>query len=276
MKSRRLMLMIGVLFVMVLAAACVPVAAPVDNGGGTVPAASEGGNTVLEGTTWQLTQIAGEDGTLAPIAEGADVTMSFADGSASGSGGCNRYNASATVEGQSGLAFGPAASTMMACEGPGADVEPLFFAMLANVTGFEAAMGTLNLWNADQNIIATFSEVVPVALVGTTWNAVSVNNGNDGVETVAEGTSITALFGEDGTLSGKACNNYSMGFTVDGETITIMQGISTMMACENPAEMAQEAAYLQMLPQAGTWSITGDTLELRTADGALIASYVAG
>ena len=63
---------------------------------------------------------------------------------------------------------------------------------------------------------------------------------------------------------------------VDGETITIMQGISTMMACENPAEMAQEAAYLQMLPQAGTWSITGDTLELRTADGALIASYVAG
>ena len=271
-KSSKFFLAAGVFFVMVLSAACVPISAPA---GGAEDAAPAAANPVLEGTNWQLTELAAAVGTLAPVPAGAEVTIAFADGSASGSGGCNRYNAGFTVEGQSGIAFGPAASTMMACVGPGADVESLYLAMLEQVAGFEAAMGVLTFWDADQNIVANFSEVVPVPLVGTTWNAVSVNNGNNGVETVREGTSISAVFGEDGMLTGKACNNYSFGYTLDGDNITLLQGISTMMACENPDEMAQEAAYLQMLPQSATWSITGNALELRTADGALIASYVA-
>ncbi len=272
MKVGKFGLMVGVLMVMLLAAACVPIQPP--TAGGSDGAASQA-NPVLEGSSWMLTDLADESGALVAVPEGVEVTLAFAEGSASGSAGCNRYVASYTVEGQSGLTFGPAATTMMACMGPGADIEPTYLAMLANVTGFESAMGVLTLWNADQNIVASYTAVVPVELVGTNWNALSVNNGRQGVETVAEGTSITAVFGEDGILSGKACNNYSAGYTVDGNNITIEMGISTMMACPNEAEMAQEQAYLMMLPQAATYAIDGDMMELRTADGALIASYVA-
>jgi heat shock protein HslJ len=63
-------------------------------------------------------------------------------------------------------------------------------------------------------------------------------------------------------------------YTVDGETITIQPPASTRMMCPDEGVMDQEAAYLMMLPQAAIYSIRGDQLELRTADGALIALYL--
>ena len=91
------------------------------------------------------------------------------------------------------------------------------------------------------------------------------------------GTEITAVFAEDGTLSGSAgCNNYTTTYTVDGDNITIGMGASTMMFCAEPeGVMDQEAQYLAALETAATYTITGDKLELRTADGALAVSYAA-
>ena len=45
-----------------------------------------------------------------------------------------------------------------------------------------------------------------------------------------------------------------------------------MMACEQPI-MDQEAQYLAAIQQAATYNIQGTRLELRSADGALQASY---
>ncbi len=39
--------------------------------------------------------------------------------------------------------------------------------------------------------------------------------------------------------------------------------------------MEQEAQFLAALTTAATWSISGNDLELRTADGALVARFVA-
>ncbi len=56
--------------------------------------------------------------------------------------------------------------------------------------------------------------------------------------------------------------------TVDPEIAT------TMMA--GPEElMTQEAAYLAALPKTATYTIEGDELWLRDADGAALAHYVA-
>ena len=91
------------------------------------------------------------------------------------------------------------------------------------------------------------------------------------------GTELTAAFGEDGTLSGSAgCNNYSAGYEVDGNNISIGLPISTMMACAEPAGiMEQEQEYLTALPTAATYQITGDRLEMRTAEGSIAASFEA-
>lgn len=272
LKLSRLLVMVTALFVLLLASACALITAP--PAGGTVHAPLVPG-PVLNGTSWKLAEFVDAGGVLTTVPESVEVTLAFADGNAAGSGGCNRYSAPYTVDGQNGLTFGPAVSTKMACEGPGSEVEQAYFAVLTSVAGFETAPGTLTLWDADRNVVATFTEVVPLPLMGATWNATSVNTGRQGVETLVEGTTVTAVFGEDGTLSGQACNNYAAAYTVDGASITIEMGMSTMMACTEPGVMEQEQAYLMMLPQAATYRIDGDRMELRTTDGALIASYVA-
>ncbi|WP_343390200.1 META domain-containing protein, partial [Candidatus Amarobacter glycogenicus] len=88
------------------------------------------------------------------------------------------------------------------------------------------------------------------------------------------GVGVTAVFGEDGTLSGTGgCNNYSTSYTLDGSTLSINAAIaSTMMACAEDV-MAQETAFLAALPMATTYAIQGDALELRDANGALVASF---
>ena len=116
----------------------------------------------------------------------------------------------------------------------------------------------------------------PTPLVGTNWEVTGYNNGKEAVVSVIEGTSITAVFGEDGNMSGNAsCNTYNVPYEVDGSSITIGVGMSTMMACPGDGVMEQETAYLAAITTAATFSIQGDILELRTADGALAVSYVA-
>ena len=70
--------------------------------------------------------------------------------------------------------------------------------------------------------VVTYGERIPTSLTGTTWNAIGYNNGKGGVVSIAIDTEITAVFGEDGTLSGSAgCNNYSAGYEADDVNIKI-------------------------------------------------------
>jgi heat shock protein HslJ len=56
--------------------------------------------------------------------------------------------------------------------------------------------------------------------------------------------------------------------------ISIGPAASTRMMCGEPEGiMEQEAQYLATLEMAQVYSIQGDRLELRTTDGALVASF---
>ena len=68
----------------------------------------DAGGTALEGTEWTLVS-----GVEAP--EDAVPTLTLADGSANGFGGCNTFGGSYELDGDS-ITIGPLASTMMACE----------------------------------------------------------------------------------------------------------------------------------------------------------------
>lgn len=76
--------------------------------------------------------------------------------------------------------------------------------------------------------VATAQEQAQASgLTGELWEVVSLNDNPPAAD-----TTITAQFGEDGTLSGSdGCNRYSASYTVDGAAITITPGIGTMMAC---------------------------------------------
>jgi heat shock protein HslJ len=112
-------------------------------------------------------------------------------------------------------------------------------------------------------------------LAGTSWEVISYNNGKQAVTSVLAGSSITAEFGKDGTLSGNSgCNSYNGSYTINGNQITIGPLASTRMACSAPeGVMEQEAQYLAALETAATYQIEGTVLELRTQDGALAVQY---
>lgn len=111
----------------------------------------------LVGTTWSATMVNNGRGAVSSLVAGSEITAVFGDdGRVAGSGGCNRYTASYTLDGAA-LSIGPAASTRMACLDPGVmDQESAFFAALGRVDRFEIDGDRLQLRAADGALQADF------------------------------------------------------------------------------------------------------------------------
>ncbi len=226
----------------------------------------------FEGPTWQLVSVADAAGVVTTVPEGVEATATFADGRVSGSGGCNNYSAAYTLDGDS-LTILPGPMTMMACPEPQMSVEQQFMAALAATAAYHSTGDELHLLNADGQVVATFAVLEATSLTGVTWVATMVNNGREAVVSLLADTEITAVFDAEGKVGGSAgCNRYFAGYTTDGAAIAIEPPASTRKMCSEEI-MQQEAQYLAALPTAATFTIQGDVLELRTAEGALVASY---
>ncbi len=232
----------------------------------------------LGGVRWLLVSYLNAAGETVEALADREVTAEFgADGRVGGNASCNNYFASYTVDGAN-LTVSQAGSTMMACEP--AEVmqqEVEFLTALQAAATFARDGETLTIANADGATVLTFRAVEPAALVGANWIATMVNNNREAVSSLMADTAITATFTEDGKLNGSAgCNTYMTSYTLDGANITIQPPASTRKLCPEPeGVMEQETAFLTMLPQAATYTISGNALELRTADGALIVSFIA-
>jgi heat shock protein HslJ len=97
------------------------------------------------------------------------------------------------------------------------------------------------------------------------------NNGNQAVVGLLTGTNISLNFGTDGKASGNAgCNTYSGDYRADGKALKVGPLAGTRMFCDKPAGvMDQEKQYLAALQSAATYEITGRTLTIRDAGGAM-------
>jgi heat shock protein HslJ len=220
----------------------------------------------------------GDDGgeaATAPSFEGVPWALptgpsaTFADGTVSGSAGCNQYTASYTVDGDE-LEIGTVASTNMACPPPADRVEREFLAALDRVASWQVDGGELVLADADGKELLRFREP---ALTGA-WDATSFRQQN-AVSSPLPGTKVTAVFGDDGTLAGTAgCNTYTATYEVDRGSITIGEPAATRKSCVSPeGVMAQEQAYLSALPLANSFRVEGDRLSLLTAEDTYVAIY---
>jgi heat shock protein HslJ len=232
-------------------------------------ASQQGGGGDLTGAVWGLSELTGEG-----IVAGSSITAEFtADGKVSGSSGCNQYAGTYTVSGGSIEISSPLASTMMACTEEIMDQESAYLKALGEVKSYtvEGEKLTLN----DKKGATLVYDAQSQGLAGTAWDVIGYNNGKQAVVSVMAGTSLTAEFGADGTVSGNSgCNTYNGTYTVTGRQITIGPLVTTRMACADPAGvMEQESQYLAALQTAATYKIEGTGLELRTKDGALAADF---
>ncbi len=201
------------------------------------------------------------------LASGPSAT--FSDGMVSGSTGCNHYTASYTQD-ASELEIGDIATTNMACPPPADAVERKYLAALERVAGWRLVDDELALDDGDSDELLRFREPSPAGA----WQATAFLQ-RDAVSSPLPGTEVSAVFGEDGTLTGSAgCNTYRATYTTDGTTIAIGEPAATEKACAEPAGvMEQEQAYLAALPRAVSYRVEGISLSLLTAEGTYVANY---
>jgi heat shock protein HslJ len=103
-------------------------------------------------------------------------------------------------------------------------------------------------------------------IVGVTWVADTI-----GGTPALPAAEVTLTFNPDGRSGGKAgCNTYGAGYTRNGDALTFEQAMSTQMFCAPDALMAQEHAYLNLLPQVTGLERTGDKLKLNTPDTSIL------
>ena len=230
----------------------------------------------LDGTGWTLTGYV-HNGMMAQALSGTAVTLDFGnDGRITGSAGCNRYFASYEVKGTA-ITIGQAGSTMMYCDTPGVmDQESDYLTLLGQATTITVQSDKLTLAEAKGTALLTFAKTVPPAtepLVGTNWTLASFHKA-DAVSSVLAGTTITAVFGADGRVTGSAgCNRYFAPYNVTGTSLSIGPAGSTKMACSTPGVMNQESTYLALLSQAKTVTVKGDRLTLADAKGTALLTF---
>ena len=227
----------------------------------------------LEGTAWQLSDYVGPQGGTLPVPDAVAATATFTGGKVSGNAGCNQYNGAYTLDGDK-ITIGALAMTAMACPEPQMALEQAYAAALAKVATYAISGDTLELKTAEGKVGLRFKVAETPALTKTRWVATTINNGKGGAESVVAGSTVTAIFAEDGTVAGSGgCNTYSGAYTVDGTTLDFGPLASTKMACADEGVSQQEANYFAALDKVTTFAFSGDRLELRAADGALQVEY---
>lgn len=238
----------------------------------TAPAEEEIAATAdLAGTSWIMTSLDGQ-----PPVEGTTVSLSFNSATeVSGNSGCNGFGGSYETDGFH-IEFGPLVGTLIACAGEGVmEQETAFREALENAAFYDVTTaGMLRLFDADSTMLVELSPA-STTLDGTAWTVVNYNNGREAVVGVIEDTELTAVFDGDQISGSAGCNRYFGGFAAADGEIEIGPLASTRMACPEEGVMEQEAQFLAALESAATYTITGDRLEMRTADDALAVIMIA-
>ncbi len=113
-----------------------------------------GDDTSLEGTKWVMTAYA-VDGSMQDALSDTAVDAMFADGTVSGTGGCNQYNGSYELDGDK-LTVGMLAGTMMACEPPILDQETAYMKALQSAASFKIDGDMLGIMDASGATVLEF------------------------------------------------------------------------------------------------------------------------
>jgi heat shock protein HslJ len=203
------------------------------------------------------------------------ITLEFApDGTVSGSSGCNNYSSSYELEADGSLTIStPFAATMMMCP-KGMDQESAYLGALETATSLRITdEGWLEILFDSGQPYEEALVYVPgeTPLVGTQWLLLAFGDA-DSPSTVEEGTIVTAVFTEEGNVSGSGgCNYYAGSYEVSDDQISFGPLATTAKIC--PVGSEQETEYLSALDAAETFNLFGQRLSISYNDGQGILVY---
>ncbi len=237
--------------------------------GSTPSSAAATGSDPLDGTTWKL-DVAGLE---VPGSDAVGPTISFSKSTVSGNSGCNTFNGGYTISGAT-LTIGQLASTQKACGPVETAVETAVLTRLGKVAGYKVESDKLTLTDASGATLLTYAAAK--GGVEGAWDANGyLNPAKQAFVSPIVGTSLTAVFGPDGTVAGSAgCNNFTGTYTVDGTKLTIGALATTRKACASPDGITeQETDYLAALSSSVSFQNDGTGLTLLNAAGQRSVAY---
>jgi heat shock protein HslJ len=226
----------------------------------------------LTNTGWhwvQTTETQPASQSVVPDPENYSITFAD-DGSVAIVADCNRvqgiYEASGSI-----LTITTGASTMAFCGGDSSDT--FFLERLSQVDtvevqedrlllGYGNGAGTLVFAPPEQ----AASSAERAALSGIVWQWSQLVESNPASQSVVpDPASYTLAFNADGTYAIQAdCNQLQGGYTLEGQTMAISPGPSTLAAC---GPESQDAFYLDKLSRVTAFSLEGGNLTLFADDG---------
>ena len=224
----------------------------------------------VQNTRWSLVTLPDQ-----PLVTDTLITLNFDTNKITGSDGCNRYNASYTLNADKLNINKNVATTMMACPEPIMRQASGYLNALTQATGYKIKGEQLTLLDTAGKPLAAFKKQ-SVVLSGTSWRVTNINNGKQAVTSLVKDSKLTSVFSADGKLSGSAgCNNYNASYKVAEKTPRIGTIVATRKMCAKPeGVMEQETLFLKALATVATYQLDGKRLELRTADGSLAVMLV--
>jgi len=191
------------------------------------------------------------------------ASISFADGRASGSTGCNRWTATVQRGEGDALRFGVGAVTEMACIGPAMETERRFLAALSDTRSAEEDGGMLTLKGAAGEELMRF--VRPAgAIEGVTWRRIDDEDANP------HGGTLT--FDGDRASGSAGCNRWFAAAAREGQSLRFGDAGTTRMMCAEPA-MAAEERFLAALQVTRAMRMDGEELVLAVHAGREVARF---
>ncbi|MBF2035075.1 MAG: META domain-containing protein [Leptolyngbyaceae cyanobacterium T60_A2020_046] len=227
--------------------------------------------------TWELIRYRNTDGdTVAP--QGIDAalpSLQFQAGQMGGDTGCNHFFGTYTAIADA-LTITPSGSTLKACGEALMTQEAQILTRLEQVETYAIANGELQLLDADGSLLLTLRQRAAAPLTETPWRLTTYTDSQGSVRAPLAGTSITATFHPDGSVSGSSgCNTYRASYGLEADqSLQIGEGITTRMFCATPdGTMTQESAYLSAIARTARYRIEGQTLTLYSADQRVVAQF---
>jgi heat shock protein HslJ len=254
---------------------------------GVLEFAAGGGSasfTALTDAAWTLAELDSE-----PVDDVVQTANFLPDGTIDGSGGCNQYFGSYTTDGST-LTISELAATRMACEEDVMDAEADYLDALQSAAIWAIDGSQLTITSAaDVELVfdgtalegptttpvpSEAPEATPAVdpsegptetgapsgeLVGPTWQVTEIASAPLGGM-----WTITAVFGDDGSLTGNAgCNDYTASYRLDGDDLNVT-GLAPSATEQCDANtMSMEQSYLTLLPFMDSLEIEDGMLRLR-------------
>ncbi|NYT21650.1 MAG: META domain-containing protein, partial [Methanomicrobiales archaeon] len=132
-------------------------------------------------------------------------------------------------------------------------------------------LSTTEMWGVPVELISISAAGRQETPLTGSWKLISYRDGA-AWRTPVPGTEITAVFGDDGRLSGSAgCNRYFTSYNATNTDLTVGPVGSTEMYCAGA--MDQESAYLQLLATASAFMVEEEILTITDQSGRAILTY---